>query len=108
MTSSTTAEPSYAESELYDAPEDLARWPLLAPLLKTWQTEVWEKDHTEFRGCWRYDQDAKRFQHRHRIAVFLAAMAGTSAVIFAILQLGTEHRTFAPVLESALRAVIGR
>ena len=109
MTSAaTTAVPTYAESELYDSPEDLSRWPLLAPLLKTWQVEVWEKDHTEFRGCWRYDQDAIRLQNRHRIAVFLAALAGTCAVIFAILQLGMEHRICAPFLESALRAVIGR
>ena len=81
-------EPVYAQSELYDSPADLARWPLLAPLLKTWQTEVWEKDHSESRGCWYYDQEAIRLQERHRLAVIVAAVAGTGAIVLAILQLG--------------------
>lgn len=85
---------AYSDSELYDSPEDLARWPLLAPLLKTWQAEVWEKDHTEFRGCWHYDQEAIRLQQRHRWAVILAAFAGTGAVVLAILKLGLEGRTY--------------
>ena len=94
-------EPTYAESELYDSPDDLARWPLLAPLLKTWQVEVWEKDHTEFRGCWRYDQDAIRLQNRHRLAVILAAITGTTAVVVAILRLGKIGAEFLMYLEVA-------
>ena len=85
---------AYFQSELYDSPEDLARWPLLAPLLKSWQAEVWEKDHSEFRGCWHYDQEAIRLQQRHRRAVILAAIAGTGAVVLAILKLGLEGRTY--------------
>src|SRR5688572_8276482 len=99
---SQPAEPVYAESELYDSPADLIRWPLLAPLLRTWQTEVWEKDHTEFRGCWRYDQDANRLQKWHRWAVFLAAIAGTMAVVLAILQLSIPPDD----LESVLKPVV--
>ena len=95
------AEPTYAESELYDSPDDLARWPLLAPLLKTWQTEVWEKDHTEFRGCWHYDQEAIRLQNRHRLAVILAAITGTGAVVLAILQLGKIEADVLMYLEMA-------
>ena len=86
--SATNTQPIYATSELYDSPEDLIRWPSLAPLLRTWQAVVWEKDHSEFRGCWHYDQEAIRLQNRHRLAVILAAIAGTGAVVLAILQLG--------------------
>ena len=81
-------EPVYAQSELYDSPADLARWYQLAPLLKTWHQEVWEKDHSESRGCWYYDQEAIRLQERHRLAVIVAAVTGTGAIILAILQLG--------------------
>lgn len=81
-------EPVYAQSELYDSPADLARWYQLAPLLKTWHQEVWEKDHSELRGCWYYDQEAIRLQERHRLAVIVAAVAGTGAIVLAILQLG--------------------
>ena len=97
----------YAQSELYDSPDDLARWPLLAPLLKSWQTEVWDKDHTEFRGCWRYDQDALRLQQVHRVVVIFAAAAGTGAVVLAILQLGMEHQKCGPYLASLLSGILG-
>ena len=86
------AAPAYLQSELYDSPADLAHWPLLAPLLRTWQAEVWEKDHSEVRGCWHYDRAAVQLQQRHQWAVVLAATMGTAAVVFAILQLGMEHR----------------
>lgn len=82
------AEPVYTQSELYDSPADLLRWHQLAPLLKTWHQEVWEKDHSESRGCWYYDQEAIRLQERHRVAVIVAAVAGTAAIVLAILQLG--------------------
>ncbi len=81
------SQPVYAESELYDSPAELAKWPELAPLLKSWHTEVWEKDHKESSGCWYYDQEAIRLQERHKVAVFVAAAAGTTAVVLAILQL---------------------
>src|SRR3954466_14832308 len=83
--------PAYVSSDLYDPPEALARWPRLAPLLKSWQTEVWDKDHTDFRGALRYDLQAQRLQQRHKRFVFVAAVAGTAAVVLAILQLGMEH-----------------
>jgi len=105
--SSKPPTPAYAESELYDSPEDLARWLLLAPLLRSWQIEVWEKDHNEYRGCWQYDQEAIRLQQRHRWAVVLAALAGSAAVIFAILQLGMEHRVCGPYLANYPRIIIG-
>ncbi|MCE9528397.1 MAG: hypothetical protein K8R36_20325 [Planctomycetales bacterium] len=109
--SSHKAKPDYTTSELYDSPEDLARWPLLAPLLRTWQTEVWEKDHSEFRGCWHYDQEAIRLQSRHKWAVYAAAVAGSAAIIFAILQLGMEHRIcgiwLADLFRSVVNAIVG-
>src|SRR6476619_4504993 len=86
----TSAQPEYSASELYDSPADLERYPLLAPLLRTWQAEVWEKDNNKYRGCWQYDQDAIRSQRRHRLAVVVAALTGTTAVVLAILQLGVK------------------
>jgi hypothetical protein len=88
------SKPVYSESELYDPPEDLARFQELAPLLRTWQAEVWEKDHSEFRGCWHYDQEAIRLQQRHRWAVVIAAITGTVAVVLAISKLGIENRDY--------------
>ena len=101
------AAPAYLQSELYDSPTDLAHWPLLAPLLRTWQAEVWEKDHSEVRGCWHYDRAAVQLQQRHQWAVVLAATMGTAAVVFAILQLGMEHRIGRAWLADSLRAMVG-
>lgn len=84
-------QPVYVQSELYDSPADLKSWPLLAPLLKTWHTEVWEKDHNESRGCWYYDQEAIRLQERHKLVVIVGAVTGTAAVVLAILQLRKEE-----------------
>ena len=104
---SSPPEPVYTESELYDSPATLARWPLLAPLLRSWQIEVWEKDNSEFRGCWHYDQEAQKLQKLHRGAVVAAAIAGTGAVVLAIVQLGMEHHVYHPIFENILQTVVG-
>ena len=104
--SAPNAVPAYMKSELYDSPADMDRWKLLAPLLKTWQAEVWDKDHSEYRGCWQYDQTAMRLQFWHKWAVFAAALAGTAAIVFAILQLGMEHHLCGGYLATFFNGVV--
>jgi len=62
-------------------------WPGLKPLLLTWQKVVWDADHSLDRGFWYYDQEAIRLQKRLRRVVRVSAVAGTAAVVLAILQL---------------------
>ncbi|MFN0021529.1 MAG: DUF4231 domain-containing protein [Pirellulaceae bacterium] len=99
---SPKARPVYSESELYDSPEILAKWPGLKPLLLTWQKVVWDADDSQVRGCWHYDQEAIRLQKRHRWAVISAAVTGTAAVVLAILQLGLAKQKLGWVTDAVL------
>jgi hypothetical protein len=72
--------PSAAIDDMEDAPDDLARWPSLAPMLEVCAKVV----EPAFRKA---DKAALRHQWIHRQLIKWATAFGTAAVIFAILQL---------------------
>jgi hypothetical protein len=99
---SPRATPVYSESELYDSPEKLEEWRSLKPLLLTWQKVVWDADHSQDHGFWYYDQEAIRLQNRLRRVVRVSAIAGTAAVVLAILQLGLAKQQLGELPEIVL------
>jgi membrane protease YdiL (CAAX protease family) len=66
--------------DIDDSPEDYDRWPNLAPILRECGVTIGAAYHRE-------DAAAKRYQSRYRRLVFIAALCGMLAVIFAIMQL---------------------
>ena len=74
---STILPPDY---DIDDSPEDYDRWPNLAPILRECGVTISAAYHRE-------DAAAKRYQSRYRRLVFIAALCGMLAVIFAIVQL---------------------
>src|SRR5215217_4223456 len=74
---STILPPDY---DIDDSPEDYDRWPNLAPILRECGVTIGAAFHRE-------DTAAKRYQSRYRRLVFIAALCGMLAVIFAIMQL---------------------
>ena len=72
--------PSSAADDMEDTPEDLARWPGLAPVLDVCASVV----EPPFRKA---DKAALRHQWIHRQLIKWATVFGTAAVVFAISQL---------------------
>src|SRR5215211_2015497 len=68
--------------DIDDSPEDYDRWPNLAPILRECGVTIGAAYHRE-------DAAAKRYQSRYRRSVFIAALCGMLAVIFAIMQLSS-------------------
>jgi membrane protease YdiL (CAAX protease family) len=66
--------------DIDDSPEDYDLWPNLAPILRECGVTIGAAFHRE-------DTAAKRYQSRYRRLVFIAALCGMLAVIFAIMQL---------------------
>src|SRR5215208_3978926 len=66
--------------DIDDSPEDYDLWPNLAPILRECEVTISAAYHRE-------DAAAKRYQSRYRRLVFIAALCGMLAVIFAIMQL---------------------
>src|SRR5215217_121396 len=66
--------------DIDDSPEDYDRWPNLAPILHECGVTIRAAYHRE-------DAAAKRYQSRYKRFVFIAALCGMLAVIFAIMQL---------------------
>lgn len=66
--------------DMYDTPEEMARWKPLAPALQSCQETV----EPAYRAA---DRTAMRFQKQHQAITIAAAIAGTVAVLLAILQL---------------------
>jgi hypothetical protein len=77
--------------EMHDTEADMARWPALAPMLRTCAELV----EPAFR---RADKAALRHQWSHRQLTKLATIFGAAAVIFAILQLAFADMIGAHVL----------
>ena len=72
--------PTTPADDMHDTPDDMARWPALAPMLDVCATVV----EPAFRKA---DKAALRHQWIHRQLIKWATAFGTSAVVFAILQL---------------------
>jgi hypothetical protein len=64
--------------DMADPDKDL--WPSLKPVLEDCEATVGAAFRTD-------DAKAKRYQRRHRLLVFIAALGGMLAVLFAIIQL---------------------
>jgi hypothetical protein len=70
-----------SDFDMNDTEDDLERWKVLAGPLGTCRSVLWDA----FREA---DAAAQKHQGRHRWLTLAAAVAGTSAVLFAIVQLG--------------------
>jgi hypothetical protein len=77
--------------DIDDSPEDYDRWSNLAPILRECGVTIGAAYHRE-------DAAAKRYQSRYRRLVFIAALCGMLAVIFAIMQLSPLDKLDAPLV----------
>jgi hypothetical protein len=87
--------------DMHDTPEEMARWMPLASALQSCQ----EKVEPAYRAA---DRTALRFQKQHQTITISAAIAGTVAVLFAILQLPSIIRGFLvpiPIVEGVAAAI---
>src|SRR5512139_3638669 len=72
--------PRVASDDMHDTPEEMAHWKPLATALKRCQ-ELVEPLYLDA------DRTAMQFQKQHQLITVTAALTGTIAVLFAILQL---------------------
>jgi len=90
-----------APDDMHDASEEMAQWKPLAAALQSCQDVV----EPAYRAA---DRTAMHFQRQHQLITISAAVAGTVAVLFAILQLPSIIRGFVvsfPIAEGITAAI---
>lgn len=80
LTSPPRVAGGYSGEDMRDTPQDLARWPELAEALRVCEEVLGPL----YRAS---DEAAKKHQRQHRLLTVVAAVCGTLAVLFAILEL---------------------